>query len=353
MTPLPPIAATSTRRFGRRRALGKRGIGLAWFVVALGYSVTSLAAEPQSLGNLPVSLNEPAEPTPSVEIAESPPPNADSSTSPAEPHLASEPRFESTEPLGDAETAFALKSFEQLASAGAAKSSLQTMLMLAAFSLIPAAFLMTTSFVRIAVVLGILRQALGTQQLPSNQVVTALAMFMTLLIMSPVWKQVYDDAIQPYNDPAVELSLDDAWQRGIAPIRGFMLRQIDLAGNHDDIALFYQYASRGEAMNGFALATSPGELPSPEQPGFDDVPLQVLLPAFMLSELKTAFLIGFQVYLPFLILDLVVSAVTVSMGMMMLPPTMISLPFKLMLFVLVDGWRLVVGMLLESFGAVM
>ncbi|MCA9205283.1 MAG: flagellar type III secretion system pore protein FliP [Planctomycetales bacterium] len=348
MKPLPPIAATCTRRIGRHCAFWKRAAAIAFLIVAFGYSATSLAAEPQSLGNLPVSLNESAGQPSYIETAESPPANADSATSPAEP------RLESAQPLGDEETAFALKSFEQLASAGAAKSSLQTMLMLAAFSLIPAALLMTTSFVRIAVVLGILRQAIGTQQLPSNQVVTALAMFMTLLIMSPVWKQVYDDAIQPYNDPAVELSLDEAWHRGIAPIRRFMLRQIDLAGNHDDIALFSQYAARGEAISVDTDAKSPGELPSPEPPvGLDDVPLQVLLPAFMLSELKTAFLIGFQVYLPFLILDLVVSAVTVSMGMMMLPPTMISLPFKLMLFVLVDGWRLVVGMLLESFGAVM
>jgi flagellar biosynthetic protein FliP len=212
-------------------------------------------------------------------------------------------------------------------------STLHVVLMMTVISLAPAILLMTTSFVRIAVVLGLLRQALGAQQLPSNQVITSIAMFMTLLLMSPVWKDVYDNAIVPYTDSSVEMPLEDAWAIGIKPIRQFMSRQIEIAGNGDDVWLFYQYL--------------PADTPEPKT--YDDVPLQVLLPAFMLSELKTAFLIGFQIYLPFLILDIVVSSVTISMGMMMLPPTMVSLPLKLMLFVLVDGWNLVVGMLLESF----
>ncbi len=214
-------------------------------------------------------------------------------------------------------------------------SSLQVVLMMTVVSLAPAILLMTTSFVRIAVVLGLLRQALGIQQMPSNQVITSIALFMTLLIMSPVWKDVYDDAIDPYTDPEVEMSFEVAWQAGVKPVRKFMSRQIEIAGNSDDVWLFYQYL--------------PESTPPPET--YDDVPLQVLLPAFMLSELKTAFLIGFQVFLPFLIVDLVVSSITVSMGMLMLPPTAISLPLKLMLFVLVDGWNLIVGMLLESFAA--
>ena len=213
------------------------------------------------------------------------------------------------------------------------RSSLQIMLLLTVLSLAPALLLMTTCFVRIIVVMGLLRQALGTQQLPPSQVVTSIALFMTLLVMTPVWTQVYNDAIKPYSDPQSNMSLEDAWNAGVKPIRDFMSKQIDIAGNSDDVWLFYEYL--------------PPDTPTPQT--YDDVPLTVLLPAFMLSELKTAFLIGFQIYLPFLILDIVISSVTISMVMMMLPPVMISLPFKLILFVLVDGWRLIVGMLLESF----
>ncbi|MBC8354151.1 MAG: flagellar type III secretion system pore protein FliP [Planctomycetes bacterium] len=212
-------------------------------------------------------------------------------------------------------------------------SAIQVMLLLTVLSLAPAVLLMTTSFVRIIVVLGLLRQALGVQQLPPSQVLTSIAMFMTLLLMTPVWTDVYNDAIQPYTAENSDMSLDEAWAAGVRPVRRFMSRQIDIAGNVDDVEMFYRYAHE----DGAPLRT------------YDDVPLQVLLPAFMLSELKVAFLIGFRIYLPFLILDVVVASVTISMGMMMLPPVMISLPFKLMLFVLVDGWTLVVGMLMESF----
>lgn len=211
--------------------------------------------------------------------------------------------------------------------------TLQMLLTMSVLSLAPAVLLMTTSFVRIAVVLGLLRQALGIGQLPSNQVVTSIALFMTLLIMTPVWTDVYRDAIQPYTDPAGTMGLDEAWRAGVRPIRGFMSRQIEIADNSDDVWLFYQHLPQGTAPP----AT------------YDDVPLQVLLPAFVLSELKIAFLIGFQIYLPFVVVDLVVASVTMSMGMVMLPPLMISLPMKLLLFVLVDGWNLVVGMLLSSF----
>ena len=213
-------------------------------------------------------------------------------------------------------------------------STIQVMLLLTVLSLAPAILLMTTCFVRIVVVLGLLRQAIGTQQLPPSQVITALALFISILIMTPVWKEVYEGAVKPYSNN--EISLEQAWDSGVEPIREFMIAQIERTDNSDDVRLFLEY------------------LPDPPDPdatgfGYKDVPIQVLLPAFMLSELKTAFLIGFQIYLPFLILDMVIAAVLVSMGMMMLPPVLISLPFKLLLFVLLDGWHLVVGMLLESF----
>ena len=212
-------------------------------------------------------------------------------------------------------------------------ATLQMVLTMSVLSLAPALLMMTTSFVRIAVVLGLLRQALGIGQLPSNQVITSIALFMSLLIMTPVWKDVYHDAVGPYTDPQGTMSLDEAWHAGVKPIRKFMSRQIEIAGNSDDVWLFYQYLPETTAT----------------PTTYDDVPLQVLLPAFVLSELKTAFLIGFQIYLPFVIVDLVVSSVTMAMGMVMLPPMMISLPMKLLLFVLVDGWNLIVGMLLASF----
>jgi flagellar biosynthetic protein FliP len=216
-------------------------------------------------------------------------------------------------------------------------STLQVMLLLTVLSLAPAILLMTTSFVRIVVVLGLLRQALGTQQLPPSQVITTLALFMTLLVMGPTWNEVYHASIRPYTQGEIT-DPEAAWNAGVVPLKRFMSRQIDLAENTDDVWLFYDYLPESQR-------------PSKPPETFDEVPLQVILPAFMLSELKVAFLIGFQIYLPFLILDLVVSSVTISMGMMMLPPVMISLPLKLLLFVLVDGWTLVVGMLLESFGA--
>ncbi len=210
-------------------------------------------------------------------------------------------------------------------------SALQVMLLLTVISLAPAVLLMTTCFVRMVVVLGLLRQALGTQQLPPSQVITSIALFLTLLLMTPVWKQTYDEAIVPYTSR--QISLDEAWTKGAAPIRRFMSEQIERTENSEDVWLFYRYLSQ----------------PAAEPKTYDDVPLVVLVPAYMLSELKTAFLIGFQIYLPFLVLDIVVASVTISMGMMMLPPVLISLPFKLLLFVLVDGWHLVVEMLMESF----
>ena len=209
-------------------------------------------------------------------------------------------------------------------------STLQIMLLMTMLSLAPSILIMTTSFIRIVVVLGLLRQAIGTQQLPPSQVITSIALFLSLLIMAPVWKEVYDDAVVPYTNR--QISLDEAWEAGVRPIHRFMSMQIARTGNSADVFLFLDYMPN---------------TPTPD--GYEDVPLVALVPAFMLSELKTAFLIGFQIYLPFVILDMVIASVTISMGMLMLPPVLISLPFKLLLFVLVDGWHMVVGMLLESF----
>ena len=223
-------------------------------------------------------------------------------------------------------------------------STLQVMLLLTVVSLAPAILLMTTSFIRLVVVLGLLRQALGTQQLPPSQVITSIALFVTLLIMAPVWKESYDLGVRPYTEG--KISLEQAFESGAGPLRRFMADQIANAENGEDVYLFLKYVP-GEAD------PVTGELPEyvyyDAQAGERTVPLMALLPAFMLSELKTAFLIGFKIYLPFVIIDIVVATVTISMGMLMLPPALISLPFKLLLFVLVDGWRLVIDMLLQSF----
>lgn len=211
--------------------------------------------------------------------------------------------------------------------------SLQTMLLLSVVSLAPAILLMSTCYVRIIVVMSLLRQAIGLQSLPPTQVLTSISLFMTLLVMTPVWTRVYEDAIKPYSDPDTEMSLSEAYQAGSLPVREFMAKQIAAANNHADVVLFYKHAVPD----------------APPPSSFADVPMQVLLPAFVISELKVAFLMGFSIYLPFLVVDLVVASVTMSMGMFMLPPAMISLPLKLLLFVLVNGWHLVVGMLLASF----
>ena len=224
-----------------------------------------------------------------------------------------------------------LPSWESWTSPERLTGSIRVVCVMAALSLAPALLLMTTCYVRLIVVLSLLRQALGSQQLPPNQVTTTLAMFLTALIMWPVWSEVHKNAIEPYTDPNTEMSAEEAWTAGVSPIREFMSKQISMAGNQADVKLFLEYLGETEAST------------------FADVPLQALLPAFLISELKVAFLIGFLVFLPFVIIDLVVASVTMSMGWVMVPPTTISLPLKLMLFVLVDGWHYVVQMLLMSF----
>jgi len=202
---------------------------------------------------------------------------------------------------------------------------MQLLLLLTVLSLAPAILMMVTSFTRIVVVLSILRHALGTQQMPANQIIIGLALFLTFFIMTPVWQKVNSDAIQPYMNE--EISTQQAFDRATEPIRDFMLKQT----REKDLALFIKISS--------------GKKPEKQA----DVTLAALIPAFVISELKTAFQIGFLIYIPFLILDMVVASVLLSMGMMMLPPVMISLPFKLLLFVLVDGWYLIIGSLVQSF----
>ena len=203
--------------------------------------------------------------------------------------------------------------------------TLQILIIMTLMTLLPSALIMMTSFTRIIIVLGILRQGLGTTQTPSNQVLLGLALFLTLFVMSPIFQEIYDTAIQPYMEE--QLGTEEALAKAVKPLRTFMLAQT----RESDLALFA--GIRG--IDGF------------ESP--DDIPLTLLIPSFVISELKTAFQIGFLILIPFLIIDLVVASVLMSMGMMMLSPLIISLPFKLMLFVLVDGWSLLLGTLARSF----
>ena len=204
--------------------------------------------------------------------------------------------------------------------------TIQIFLLLTVMSLAPGLLIMTTSFTRIVVVLSFLRTAMGTQQAPSNQIILALAMFLTFFIMTPVWQQINREAYQPWK--AQQISQDTAIDRAVKPVRKFMLSQT----REKDLALF----------------VSLSKLPRPKNA--DDIPTLTIIPAFMISELRTAFQIGFLIYIPFIVVDMVVASVLMSMGMMMLPPVMISLPFKILLFVLVDGWGLVIESLVKSFG---
>lgn len=214
-------------------------------------------------------------------------------------------------------------------------AAMQIIILLTILSLAPSILIMMTSFTRIIIVLSLLRQALGTQQLPPNQILIGLAMFMTFLVMGPTWQRVNDEALQPYLSG--EMDQREALMRAQGPLRDFMITQIEQSGNEEDVYLFHEFAHRSDPEAG-------------KINNWGDVSTMTLIPAFMLSELKTAFLMGFKIYLPFLIIDMVISSILISMGMMMLPPVLISLPFKLLLFVLVDGWRLITSSLMGSFG---
>ena len=204
-------------------------------------------------------------------------------------------------------------------------TTLQIVFLLTVLTLAPAILIMTTSFTRFVIVLSFLRQALGTQQIPSNQIIIGLSLFLTLFVMMPVWTKINNQALRPYLDQ--RLSQEAFFERASAPIKLFMQQHT----REKDLALFVRIA----------------KIPQPRN--INDIPVWVVIPAFVVSELKTAFQIGFMLYVPFLVIDMVVSAILMAMGMMMLPPIMISLPFKLMLFVLVDGWHLIVGSLVRSF----
>ncbi len=203
--------------------------------------------------------------------------------------------------------------------------TIQILLLMTVLSMLPAALIMMTSFTRVIIVLAILRQALGTAQTPSNQILLGLALFLSLFIMSPVLEKAYQDGLKPYLDE--QIGAEQALEKAAAPFRTFMLDQTRQA----DLLMFTRISGKSSL------------------PSRDEVPFSLLLPSFVTSELKTAFQIGFLIFLPFLVIDLVVASVLMAMGMMMLSPMIISLPFKLMLFVLVDGWSLIMGTLAASF----
>lgn len=221
-----------------------------------------------------------------------------------------------------------LPAFSSAPAAGGATNytlSVQTLLLMTSLTFLPAILLMMTSFTRIVIVLSLLRQALGTTTAPPNQVVVGLSLFLTLFVMSPVLDKIYVDAYQPFAED--KISFNEALDKGAVPLKQFMLKQT----RQKDLALFIELSN------------------SAKPNGPDDVNLKTLIPAYVTSELKTAFQIGFLVFLPFLIVDLVVASVLMSMGMMMVSPVIISLPFKLILFVLVDGWTLLIASLVQSF----
>lgn len=235
----------------------------------------------------------------------------------------------------------------QLLSPSGLTPTLKIMLLLSLLSVAPAVLVMTTSFVRFVIVFGLLRQALGTQQLPPNQVVTALSVFLTLFVMTPVWQTAYQEGIKPYADEqpipnlqAGEEPLTRVLYNTFRPVQHFMSQQIHKAHGEDIVFMLIDF--RRPDPNSQAGR----EFKEPES--FDDVEPSIIVTAFMLSELKSAFILGFQIFLPFLIIDFVVSTLLTSMGMMMMPPTLVSLPFKILLFVLIDGWTLVTHMLLTS-----
>lgn len=304
----------------RRSRLLRGALFLALLPAALGASAGIGYAQPQPLRPLTTSDHPPQRP----EVR-----------APLEAEVPAVPTPNVPNPLNP----------EEMLSPGGLPATLKLLALLTVISLAPSILIMTTCFIRFVIVLGLLRQALGTQQLPPNQVVVSLSLFLTFMVMAPVWQQAYREGILPYTNPErgqPAITFEQAFERTVAPLRQFMSEQIEVAGNSDAVWMFVEFQRPDPA-------TPAGrEWKAPET--YEDVSLSALLPAYLLSELKVAFVIGFQLYLPFLVIDMVVASVLISMGMMMLPPVLISLPFKLLLFVLIDGWHLVVGMLLQSVG---
>jgi flagellar biosynthetic protein FliP len=209
---------------------------------------------------------------------------------------------------------------------GEVSTALQILIVLTILSVAPAILLMTTGFTRIVIVLSFVRQAMGTQQAPSNQIVIGLALFLTFFVMAPVFDRINENAVQPYLSK--QINQEQALTQALVPMREFMFSQV----GEDDLQLLVDISR------------------SPQPENQDDISLLTLIPAFMLSELKRAFQMGFLLFVPFLMIDMIVASVLMAMGMMMLPPIIVSLPFKILLFVLVDGWSLVIGSLVQSFG---
>lgn len=226
---------------------------------------------------------------------------------------------------GDANLPLFSIDVDQNQSSGKVGVVMQIFLLLTVLSLAPSILVMLTSFTRIAIVLSLLRQAIGSNQIPPSQIIIGLSLFLTFFIMTPVWQNVHQEAVKPYL--ANEIDAKQALEKAMQPVRKFMIKQT----RKKDLSMMVQVAKMQRPKN------------------IDDVPTHVLIPSFIISELKTAFQIGFMLYVPFLIIDMVVASVLLSMGMMMLPPVMVSLPFKLMIFVLTDGWYLIVGSLVKSF----
>lgn len=215
-------------------------------------------------------------------------------------------------------------------------ATLKILVIMTVLMLAPSILIMTTSFTRILIVLALLRQALGTQQLPPSQILTGIALFLTFLIMAPTYERIYDEAVRPWLDNEPGMTQERALAIADRHMREFMFAQIERAGDEEDIYLFVEYARKEP-------------VPADQTLTRGEVRTMVLIPAFILSELKTAFIIGFRFYLPFLVIDMVIATVLISMGMLMLPPVLISLPFKLLLFVMADGWHLVVASLMMGF----
>jgi flagellar biosynthetic protein FliP len=230
----------------------------------------------------------------------------------------------------------------ELGMQGGLSTSLNIVVLLTVLALVPSIFILCTCFTRIVIVLSLLRQALGTQGLPPSQVVVGLSLFLTLVVMAPTFSKMYDAGIKPYlaetsSSQALPANQIEAWNRAKMPLRDFMFDQIDHTGNWKTVWMIEGFRQEGT-----------GQPIDPETMTTDDIDLLTLVPAYILSELKTAFLLGFKIYLPFLVIDMVISSLLISMGMMMLPPVLISLPFKLLLFVLVDGWDLVTFQLMSG-----
>lgn len=209
-------------------------------------------------------------------------------------------------------------------------ATLQMLMVLTVISLAPSILIMVTSFTRIIIILHFVRNAMGTQTTPPNQILTGLALFLTFFIMTPVFNQINTDAIQPLSEGTI--TQDEAFDAGVAPVRNFMLDQMN---NEKDLKLFLDIAKIDyDTLN-----------------SYEDIPITVIIPAFITSELRKAFFIGFVIYIPFIVIDMVVASTLMSMGMMMLPPTMISMPFKILLFVMADGWNLIIGQVVKTFNA--